>query len=106
MFFWFSYHRRETQYRLTIIVFDKMIVNIERAINHRPESNGDGSAAEDLRYGVRNSLVPKIHNRSSVELLVYLATIVVVRTAVSRTLTLEAEGRWPWPAPAEDQDGA
>jgi hypothetical protein len=50
--------------------------------------------------------VAKIHNRSSAELLAYLAAIVVVRTAVSRTLTLEAEGRWPWQAPAEGQDGA
>ena len=30
------------------------------------------------------------------ESLAYLAAIVVVRTAVSWTLTLEAEGRWPW----------
>ena len=40
------------------------------------------------------------------ESLAFLAAIVVVRTAVSWTLTLEAEGRWPWQAPAEEQDGA
>ena len=40
------------------------------------------------------------------ESLMYLAAIVVVRTAVSWTLTLEAEGRWPWQASAEEQDGA
>ena len=40
------------------------------------------------------------------ESLAYLAAIVIVRTAVSWTLTLEAEGRWPWQAPAEGQDSA
>ena len=38
--------------------------------------------------------------------LAYLAAIVVVRTAVSWSLTLETEGRWPWQATAEEQDGA
>ena len=40
------------------------------------------------------------------ESLAYLAAIVIVRTAVSWTLTLETEGRWPWQAPQEDQGGA
>ena len=40
------------------------------------------------------------------ESLAYLAAIVIVRTAVSWTLTLETEGRWPWQVPAEDQDRA
>ena len=40
------------------------------------------------------------------ESLAYLAAIVVVRTAVSWSLTLEAESRWPWQASAEEQDGA
>ena len=40
------------------------------------------------------------------ESLAYLAAIVIVRTAVSWTLTLETEGRWPWQAPGEDQGGA
>lgn len=36
--------------------------------------------------------------------LAFLASIVVIRTAVSWTLTLEIEGRWPWQAPvAEEQ---
>ena len=38
--------------------------------------------------------------------LAFLAGIVVVRTAVSWTLTLETEGRWPWQAPVEDQERA
>ena len=38
--------------------------------------------------------------------LAFLATIVILRTAVSWTLTLETEGRWPWQAPQEDQGGA
>ena len=40
------------------------------------------------------------------ESLAFLATIVILRTAVSWTLTLETEGRWPWQAPQEDQRGA
>ena len=38
--------------------------------------------------------------------LAILAVIVVIRTAVSWTLTLETEGRWPWQAPAEDNESA
>jgi len=38
--------------------------------------------------------------------LAFLAAIIVVRTAVSWTLTLETEGRWPWQAPIEDQGNA
>ena len=36
--------------------------------------------------------------------LAFLAAIVIVRTAVSWTLTLETEGRWPWLSPVEDQE--
>ena len=39
------------------------------------------------------------------ESLAFLAAIVIVRTAVSWTLTLETEGRWPWQVSTEDQDG-
>jgi uncharacterized membrane protein len=35
-----------------------------------------------------------------------LAFLVLVRTAVSWTLTLETEGRWPWQPPVEDQGHA
>ena len=38
--------------------------------------------------------------------LAILASIVILRTAVSWTLTLETEGRWPWQAAAEEQDRA
>lgn len=38
--------------------------------------------------------------------LAFLAAIVVVRTAVSWTLTLETEGHWPWRASMEDQGNA
>ncbi len=38
--------------------------------------------------------------------LAVLASIVVVRTAMSWTLTLEIEGRWPWQPPVEDQENA
>jgi uncharacterized membrane protein len=38
--------------------------------------------------------------------LAFLAAIVLVRTAVSWTLTLETEGRWPWQASTEDQGNA
>ena len=36
--------------------------------------------------------------------LALLAAIVIVRTAVSWSLTLETEGRWPWQVPIEDQE--
>ncbi len=35
-----------------------------------------------------------------------LAFLVIVRTAVSWTLTLEIEGRWPWQPPNEEQGHA
>ena len=38
--------------------------------------------------------------------LAFLAAIVILRTAVSWTLTLETEGRWPWQATAQDEDRA
>ena len=38
--------------------------------------------------------------------LAVLAVIVILRTAVSWTLTLETEGRWPWQAPVENQGNA
>jgi len=33
-----------------------------------------------------------------------LASIVVIRTAVSWTLTLEIEGRWPWQSPDKGEE--
>ncbi len=38
--------------------------------------------------------------------LAVLAVIVVVRTAVSWTLTLETEGRWPWQSTADGRESA
>ena len=38
------------------------------------------------------------------ESLAHLATIVILRTIVSWSLTLEAEGHWPWQTPVEEQD--
>lgn len=38
--------------------------------------------------------------------LALLAAIVIVRTAVSWTLTLETEGRWPWQTAISDQGNA
>ena len=40
------------------------------------------------------------------ESLAYLAAIILVRIAVSWSLTLETEGRWPWQLTAEEQDDA
>ena len=37
--------------------------------------------------------------------LAFLACIVVIRTAVSWTLTLEIEGRWPWQTPVAEEQG-
>ena len=36
--------------------------------------------------------------------LAFLAAIVIVRTAVSWTLTLETEGRWPWQPSVEGRE--
>jgi len=38
--------------------------------------------------------------------LAMLASIVVIRTAVSWTLTLEVEGRWPWQSADEEPENA
>ena len=38
--------------------------------------------------------------------LALLATIIVVRTAVSWSLTLEIEGHWPWKMSVEDKESA
>lgn len=38
------------------------------------------------------------------ESLALLAAIVILRTAVSWSLTLEVASRWPWQAPVEDQE--
>lgn len=40
------------------------------------------------------------------ESLAQLAAVIVVRTAVSWTLTLETEGCWPWQVSALEQDNA
>jgi uncharacterized membrane protein len=40
------------------------------------------------------------------ESLAKLAAVVVVRTAVSWTLTLETEGCWPWQVSAQERDNA
>jgi uncharacterized membrane protein len=37
--------------------------------------------------------------------LAYLASIVVIRTAVSWSLALEIEGRWPWQPPVVEEQG-
>jgi len=42
----------------------------------------------------------------SFQSLAVLAAIVVVRTAVSWSLTLEIEGRWPWQPSAEGRESA
>jgi uncharacterized membrane protein len=42
----------------------------------------------------------------TIESLSQLAAVIVVRTAVSWTLTLETEGCWPWQVSAEEQDNA
>ena len=38
--------------------------------------------------------------------LALLATIIIVRTAVSWSLTLETEGRWPWQVSVEEKENA
>jgi len=38
--------------------------------------------------------------------LALLVTIIIVRTAVSWSLTLETEGRWPWQASVEEKENA
>ena len=59
-----------------------------------------------LEILVLDDVIETITVTPTFESLAYLAAIVIVRTAVSWTLTLETEGRWPWQVPAEDQDRA
>jgi uncharacterized membrane protein len=59
-----------------------------------------------LEILVLADVIETITVKPTFESLAYLAAIVIVRTAVSWTLTLETEGRWPWQASAEDQGRA
>jgi len=65
-----------------------------------------GSLLLGLEILVLADVIDTITVTPTFESLAYLAAIVVVRTAVSWTLTLETEGRWPWQAATEDRDGA
>ena len=65
-----------------------------------------GSLLLGLEILVLADVIETITVTPTFESLAYLAAIVVVRTAVSWTLTLETEDRWPWQAPTEDRDGA
>jgi uncharacterized membrane protein len=38
----------------------------------------------------------------TVSSLAFLGILVIIRTAVSWTLTLEVDGRWPWQPAAQD----
>ena len=64
-------------------------------------------AALDILCGIGFSEVPPhvietITVTPTFESLSHLAAVVVLRTAVSWTLTLETEGRWPWQPPREE----
>ena len=63
-----------------------------------------GSLLLGLEILVLADVIETITVTPTFESLAYLAAIVVVRTAVSWTLTLETEGRWPWQV-TEDRDG-
>ena len=65
-----------------------------------------GSLLLGLEILVLADVIETITITPTFESLAYLTAIVVVRTAVSWTLTLETEGRWPWQVPTEDWDGA
>lgn len=65
-----------------------------------------GSLLLGLEILVLADVIETITVTPTFESLAYLGAIVVVRTAVSWTLTLETEGRWPWQAATEDRDGA
>lgn len=65
-----------------------------------------GSLLLGLEILVLADVIETITVTPTFESLAYLAAIVVVRTAVSWTLTLETEGRWPWQVPMEGRDGA
>ncbi len=65
-----------------------------------------GSLLLGLEILVLADVIETITVTPTFESLAYLAAIVVVRTAVSWTLTLETEGCWPWQASTEDRDGA
>ena len=65
-----------------------------------------GSLLLGLEILVLADVIETITVTPTFESLAYLAAIIVVRTAVSWTLTLEMEGRWPWQESTEDQDNA
>ena len=65
-----------------------------------------GSLLLGLEILVLADVIETITVTPTFESLAYLAAIVIVRTAVSWSLTLETEGHWPWQAPVEDQDHA
>ncbi len=59
-----------------------------------------------LELLVLSDVIETITVKSTFQSLGVLAFLVVVRTAVSWTLTLEIEGHWPWQTPAEEQADA
>jgi uncharacterized membrane protein len=65
-----------------------------------------GALLLGLEIMVLADVIETITVTPTFESLALLAAIVIVRTAVSWTLTLETEGRWPWQAPKEDQNRA
>ncbi len=59
-----------------------------------------------LELLVLSDVIETITVESTFQSLGILAFLVVVRTAVSWTLTLEIEGHWPWQTSAEEQADA
>ncbi len=59
-----------------------------------------------LELLVLSDVIETITVKSTFQSLGVLAFLVVVRTAVSWTLTLEIEGHWPWQTSAEEQADA
>lgn len=61
-----------------------------------------GALLLGLEILVLADVIETITVTQTFESLTFLAAIVIVRTAVSWTLTLETEGRWPWQAATEE----
>ena len=65
-----------------------------------------GSLLLGLEILVLADVIETIAVTPTFESLAFLAAIVVVRTAVSWSLTLQTEGCWPWQVPTEDREVA
>ena len=78
---------------------------LEENFNHFKRELG-GALLLGLEILILADVIETITVPPSFQSLALLATIVVVRTAVSWTLMVQTEGRWPWQPTAEGRECA